>query len=261
MSTLARIEQIDNSKCPTMHEIQAFTVMAKQLHESGFYKKSFSSESQILAVMLMGKELGIPPMLAVNKGIHLIQGSPEISARLMTGLIRRAGHSIEIVESTNFRCELVGKRGDNGDTMKCEFSMDDAKAAGLTGVNWQKYPSDMLFARALTRLSRRLFADVIGTAYIEGEISDPAGKKLPPPDIEEMDFQVIENMKETPEKIEEMLKEYHSGLEDVEFDLMKEFFTKWTTHYSKTFKEALNRYNDKNLFVENFKKWIAVQKK
>lgn len=40
------------------------------------------------------------------------------------------------------------------------------------GGVWAKYPEDMIYARALSRLARRLFADVIGTAYVEGEIRE-----------------------------------------------------------------------------------------
>jgi hypothetical protein len=44
-----------------------------------------------------------------------------------------------------------------------------------------KYPEDMLYNRALSRLARRLFADVIGTSYIEGEIREAieCEKQLP----------------------------------------------------------------------------------
>jgi hypothetical protein len=34
----------------------------------------------------------------------------------------------------------------------------------------------MLYARAMSRLARRLFSDVIGTAYVEGEIRDTIEK-------------------------------------------------------------------------------------
>ncbi len=61
------------------------------------------------------------------------------------------------------------------DTQECytaSFSLDDARRAGLvrSGGGWEKYASDMLFARCISRLARRLFADVISTAYVEGEI-------------------------------------------------------------------------------------------
>ena len=44
------------------------------------------------------------------------------------------------------------------------------------GGGWEKYASDMLFARCISRLARRLFADVISTAYVEGEIDREESK-------------------------------------------------------------------------------------
>jgi hypothetical protein len=92
---------------------------------------------------------------------------------MMNGMIRKAGHKLEIT-STKAACSIRGTRNDTGETYVASFSVDDAKNAGLfkAGGGWDKYPEDMCFARALSRLARRLFPDVIGTAYVEGEIED-----------------------------------------------------------------------------------------
>jgi hypothetical protein len=56
--------------------------------------------------------------------------------------------------------------------MTCSFSLSEAKRAGLTGAVWQKYQEDMLFWRALSRLARQLFPDVIKGCYVQGEIQE-----------------------------------------------------------------------------------------
>jgi len=90
----------------------------------------------------------------------------------MNGLIRRDGHSIKIVVSTDTECRLLGTRSD-GDSFECSFTIEDAIKAGLAGGNvWKKYPADMLYNRCMSRLARRLFSDVIGNAYVEGEIRE-----------------------------------------------------------------------------------------
>jgi len=90
----------------------------------------------------------------------------------MNGLIRRAGHSIKIVVSSDTHCTLLGTRSD-GDSFETSFTMDDAIKAGLASGNvWKKYPADMLYNRCMSRLARRLFSDVIGNAYVEGEIKE-----------------------------------------------------------------------------------------
>lgn len=160
---------IGTSMIPSNHELTVYQVMAKQAAQSQLYKGL--PESQIMMIMLAARELGIPPMLALNGGINCIQGKVELSARLMGNMIRQRGHSFTTKVLDKTQCILIGKRADNGDTMEASFTMADAKEAGLSAKSvWKSYTEDMLYARALSRLARRLFPDVIGTAYVEGEI-------------------------------------------------------------------------------------------
>jgi len=164
--------EIEIEGLPGSHEIQVLQTMALSAAKSNFFKRLGSTEG-VFTVMLMARELGIPPMQAITGGIHLIDGRPEISARQINALIRKAGHSMQIVENTNKTCKITGKRKDTGEEHTEEYSMDDAKLAGLAGrTNWRQHPKSMLFARCISQLGRFLFPDVIGNAYVEGEISD-----------------------------------------------------------------------------------------
>lgn len=167
------------SLLPSQHEFQMFQTIARAAQTSGLYA-GVGQESKIFMVLLAARELGISPMLALNGGIWNIQGKIEISARLMNGLIRRAGHSLTVVRSDDQACTLLGKRSD-GDTFECTFTIEEAARAGLASRDvWKKYTSDMLYNRCMSRLARRLFPDVIGTAYVEGEIRESIQpEKLP----------------------------------------------------------------------------------
>jgi hypothetical protein len=163
--------QAQNSMMPSQQEFQMLQVIAKNAQDSGLYS-GVGQQAKIFMVLLAARELGVSPMLALNGGIWNINGKIEISARLMNGLIRRAGHSIKIVISNDTHCTLLGTRSD-GDSFECSFNMDDAIKAGLAGGNvWKKYPADMLYNRCMSRLARRLFSDVIGNSYVEGEIRE-----------------------------------------------------------------------------------------
>ena len=97
----------------------------------------------------------------------------------MSLMIRQKGHKIEQVKSDDEICVLKGIRSDTGQEMEVSFSVEDAKKAQLAGKdNWKKYPADMCFARALSRLARRLFSDVIGSSYVEGEIQEEEPKTI-----------------------------------------------------------------------------------
>lgn len=163
-----------SNSIPTNHEMAVFSTMASQAIESKMYSKH-KDVASVMMIMLAARELSIPPFQALNGGLNIIDGKVEISARMMNALIRRAGHSITIKESTDNICSLVGKRADNGDTAPASYTLAEAQKAGLvrSGGGWVKNPKDMCFARAISRLARQLFSDVIGIGYVEGEIRAP----------------------------------------------------------------------------------------
>lgn len=129
----------------------------------------------LFTVLIHAHSLDIDPVTALSGGLFYARGKVEMSARLMNALIRSRGHQVLMDERSNEKvCILHGKRADSGDTLTQSFSLEEAKSAGIyrAGTPWTAYPKDMLFARALSRLARQLFPDVIGNFYVQGEISE-----------------------------------------------------------------------------------------
>lgn len=156
---------------PSKDEFDMFMTIAKNAQDSGLYA-GVGGQAKLFMVLLSARELGISPLAALNGGIWNIQGKIEISARLMNSMIRRAGHRMKI-NSTRTECVITGVRVDTGEEHTEVFTWDMAAQAGLTGGNvWKKYPEDMLYNRCMSRLARRLFPDVIGTAYVDGEVRE-----------------------------------------------------------------------------------------
>lgn len=164
---------MENALVPSQEEFNTYQVIAKKASESQFFSK-IGGESGILSIVLYARELGLPPLQAIFGGMRNIQGNVELSPRLMNSMIRKAGHKLNIKSCTDEVCTIEGIRGDTNEKYETSYSIADAKKAGLirAGSGWEKFPSDMLFARCLSRIARRLFADIISTSYIEGEISD-----------------------------------------------------------------------------------------
>lgn len=127
----------------------------------------------IFAVVETAKSLNIDPRLALGGGLYYVKGKVEMSARMMAALIRQKKHSITRDAKSNDKiCILHGKRSDTKDCWTESFSIEEARKANLTkNPVWQNFTRDMLYARALSRLARQLFPDVIGNCYVEGEIS------------------------------------------------------------------------------------------
>ena len=166
---------ITNFPAPT--EINMIQTLARNAQLSGLYN-GVGNESKIFMILMAARELGISPMVALNGGIHNINGKIEISARMMNSMIRRAGHSL-IIETEQKKCVIKAKRKDSHEEHIEEFTWEMAERAGLIkGTNWQKYPEDMLFARCMSRVARKIFPDVIATSYVEEEISGPKEPKI-----------------------------------------------------------------------------------
>lgn len=144
--------------------------LCSKLMQTPHYKKM--GAEGIFAIVQKAKAVGVDPLDALNGGMYYVQGKVEMTASMMNDLIRRKGHSITKDKKSDEKvCILHGKRRDNNDTWSESFSIDDAKQAGIYRNQWLKYPKDMLFARALSRLARQLFPDVIKGCYVEQEIA------------------------------------------------------------------------------------------
>ena len=145
--------------------------LCKQLMQTPHYARI--TEPGIMAIVETAKSLGIDPRLALGGGLYFVKGKVEMSARMMNALIRSKKHSITRDKRSDDKiCILHGKRADNNDTWTESFSLEEAHRAGLTNNPvWKNFTRDMLFARALSRLARQLFPDIIGNCYVEGEIS------------------------------------------------------------------------------------------
>lgn len=161
-------------------EIDSLNDLCSKLLKTPHYAKL--GYEGVFAILTDAKTLGIDPFVALNGGLYYVKGKVEMSARLMNAKIREGKHSItKDKRSDDTTCILHGKRSDTQDTWTESFSIQEAQKAGLDkNPVWKNYTRDMLFARALSRLARQLFPDVIGNCYVEGEIAyDPNIPQIP----------------------------------------------------------------------------------
>jgi hypothetical protein len=187
-----------------MVELEQTQKMCAQLMKTPHYAKL--TDVGVFAIVQKAKSVGLNPLDALNGAMYFINGKVELTANTMNYLIRAAGHSIVKDPKSNDKiCILHGKRKDNADTWVASFSIEDAKKAGIYRNNWEKYTEDYLFARALTRLARQLFPDVIKGCYVEGEITEAIASQR---EAEHIQCEVVEPdtvSKEMAEELSEML--------------------------------------------------------
>jgi hypothetical protein len=135
------------------------------LQESGYFK-DVTSKAQAIVKVMAGAELGLPPFASMT-GIHIIQGKPVLGANVIATLVKNdPRYNYSIVNATDDECLI--QWFENGESQgKSSFTMVEAKSIGLaTKDNWKKYPSDMLFARAISRGARRFAPGIFGGSPI-----------------------------------------------------------------------------------------------
>ncbi len=159
----------------TADELERVKEQANIIFKSGLMPKKFTNPEQIIVTGLYGRELGISFQRAINE-INVIEGKPSASANLQLSLIRERMPEavIETEEATDKKCVIRAKRKPSDGFQFFSYTIEEAQKAGLirVGSGWQKNPEDMLFARAITRMGRRLFSDVLGgVAYTPEELT------------------------------------------------------------------------------------------
>jgi len=127
-------------------------------------------EADIVAAGLAGRAFGWDVMASM-RNFHVIEGSASMKPEAMLGLVRQAGHSVTIENDAGI-ATAIGKRADTGDEHTASFTLRDAEAAGLAGKkNWKQYEESMLTWRAVSKLCRNLFSDVVlGAGYVPEEM-------------------------------------------------------------------------------------------
>ena len=165
--------------------------MGTLLAASGYFKDA-RDMAQAAVKIQAGAELGIPPVAAMSS-IYIVEGKPTLSAVLMGALVKRSGrYNYRVTEHTDTKCVITFFE-DKEQIGVSSFSLDDAKAAGVTrNPVWNKYPRNMLFARAMSNGCRWYCPDVFG-----GPIYTPEelGEQRVNADGEPLDAKPVEPVK------------------------------------------------------------------
>ena len=128
--------------------------------------------AQAAVKIMAGAELGLGP-IASMRGIDIIKGEVTLSAGAVAALVRRSGvYDYAIKRWDDSGCAIVFMR--NGKVLMpvSEFGPEDARRAGLGGQNYQRYPRNMYFARAMTNGARLHCPDLfVGAVYTPDELA------------------------------------------------------------------------------------------
>lgn len=142
---------------------------AKAIAASNLF--GIKTPDQALALMLVAQAEGYPPALAA-RDYHVIQGRPSLKADAMLARFQQAGGRVQWQSYTDTK---VGAEFSHpaGGTITIEWTMERAKAAGLTAKdNWKSYPRQMLRARVVSEGIRTVYPACVCGTYTPEEVQD-----------------------------------------------------------------------------------------
>ena len=132
--------------------------IAKAMAASGYFTDSRDANQAIVKI-LAGQEFGFGPVASMM-GIHIIQGRPAMGANLIASKIKNdPRYDYRVVEMTDNNCSIDFFEG--GQKIgNSSFSLSDAKKAQTK--NLDKFPRNMLFARAISNGARWFTPGIFG---------------------------------------------------------------------------------------------------
>lgn len=132
--------------------------LGSTLAKSGFFSDTRDAAQAIVKV-LAGQELGFGPIASMT-GIYVIQNRISLSANMIAAAIKRTKrYNYRVIELTDERCEIAFFEGGQ-EVGRSQFTGTDARKAGTK--NMDKFPRNMLFARAMSNGAKWYCADIFG---------------------------------------------------------------------------------------------------
>jgi hypothetical protein len=133
--------------------------LGKVLADSGFFADSRQAAQAVVKV-LAGREIGFGPVASMT-GINIIQGRVALSANLIAAAVKRSGrYDYRVIELTDDNCRIDYFEKGRDRIGSSSFSKADAVRAGTK--NMDRFPRNMLFARAMSNGAKWYCADIFG---------------------------------------------------------------------------------------------------
>ncbi len=136
--------------------------MSLALYKSGYFKDS-QNEAQAIVKVMAGHELGLPPFASMS-GIHIIQGKPALGSNVIATLIKNdPRYNYRVKELSDKVCTIEFYE-DGQPCGESVFTAQDAQKAGVKNMN--KFPRNMLFARAISNGAKWFTPGIFGGAPV-----------------------------------------------------------------------------------------------
>ncbi len=148
--------------------------LAKDMYDSKMFT-AYGSPQAVLSTVMVGRELGLPAMASL-RSVHNIEGRHSLGASLMVALVLRSGLAeyFEPISFSETEATYETKRKGARNPVTLTHTIEMAHQAGLVKdkSGWVKNPTDMLVARATSRLARMVYPDLLAGLYTPEELAE-----------------------------------------------------------------------------------------
>lgn len=136
---------------------------------------TFKTSSQLIVAIQLAKDLNLP--MSCLKDFYVIGGRPAIYGDTFVALALGSGviseHFVEFYDELGerivvpkkgqkpFSCKVGIKRKGSSIFVEAFYSLDDKDQSKSSNPNWYKFPTDMLFRRAIGRAIKFACADAV----------------------------------------------------------------------------------------------------
>jgi hypothetical protein len=173
--------------------------VAAAAHES--HKVGVSTRGEAALKFLFCYENGLA-LSTANTGLYIVNGRIAAQSNIIAAQIRRHpdyDYRVKSLDNQGCTIEILRREADTGKWRvegEASFTEDDAKRAKLDSKdNYQGYPSDMFFNRALARAQRRFAPDIFSqpvympeemgmATNAEGDVIEGSWSDLPPAPVQ-----------------------------------------------------------------------------
>ena len=145
--------------------------LAKWFEKSSLMPREIKSAADIFVTICAGRDFGWSPMQSL-RGIYVVKGKPSLAADSMVALAKSRPDVCEwfrMVESTPEIATYETKRKGDPGPVRMSFTIAEARAAGLGGDTWAKYPARMLRNRCKSALCKEVYEELFFGTFEEDE--------------------------------------------------------------------------------------------
>jgi len=195
---------IPQAQVPDVQDMSPQMQTAVMLHGSNLFPNA-GSVAGIFTVVQYGKEVGLPPVQALNN-VAIINGKLSMSGASMLALGYKHGVTAEFKKEDKDGCIILFER-EGHKPYTSEFTIDDAETAGLGDRHkdgekkgqlkessvWYKYTKTMLKWRAVAQGMRMIAPDILAGVYTQDEIVNIESAENNTADIADVPEPVAQN--------------------------------------------------------------------